>query len=103
MVLPIDPQAHFGDIFKGWVDYLSILPEYFYDIDTFRNKCSMYAEEHQLKSSNIFVDYDSIYTQIQQLDTMLPCKNVLLDFYKIDSYEKLFESLFVKKTKRNIF
>jgi hypothetical protein len=99
MILPINPKSYFGTIFKGWIDYLSIKREYFYDINTFREKCSEYAHIENLKSSETFIDYEEIYEKIHILDNKLPNKDILLDLYQCESYKVLFENIFVKKKK----
>jgi predicted helicase len=78
-LLPHDPEDVFGSQFKGWIDYLNINRDDYYDYEEFQIKVPEVIHDH-----NIFVELDLLIVSktCTEFDKQFPPYDLWTEFYE---------------------
>ena len=82
-----EPEIFFKDIFKGWIDYLSI-ERIYYDLETCKNKINEYLLLYpELKKYNFELSF--ITTKICEYNNLFPPNDLWCEYYNIKDLQDI--------------
>jgi len=81
--LPEYPEFDYRD-FPGWIEYLNVKNIY-YDLKECRKKARKYI------NNQLFIHVDKICDYLCEIDKLFPPSDLWLDYYKVDSLNKIFK------------
>ncbi len=95
MVFPIDPKNHFGDIFKGWIDYLHIDVSKYDSYLPFKKRCHMIMKRENIIYDDYSLHIDQLCKIIYQHDRTLPHYEIWYELYSLQGMNKV-DDIFIE-------
>lgn len=96
--LPEDPENTFQSKFGGWIEYLSITREKYYDYNTCRAKTREHLQSHpEIKTH--YLNMERLCIELCNLDPMYPPCDLWTDMYSVGNIRDIIEISFAKKKK----
>jgi superfamily II DNA or RNA helicase len=96
--LPDDPENTFKNRFGGWIEYLSISREKYYDFNT----CRIKTREHLLSHPEIkqyYLHMEKVCSELCKLDPMYPPCDLWTDMYSVGDISDIITISTTKKKK----
>jgi hypothetical protein len=94
MILPTDPRTHFGTIFKGWIDYLSINTSKYDNYTEFKQKCHHIMNELNIQYTDYCLNLNELCEKIYNYDKTLIHNELWYETYSTQGMNNI-EDIFI--------
>lgn len=96
--LPSDPEKHYNDEWKGWIDFLNLNTSNYYDINTCKNTItSILAKSPEILKQYKNHDIDKVATLLHEQDNKIPSSCIWVEYYNISKMSDMISPPKIKK------